>query len=182
MVSNCTRGIILLSYVVSTSLFALRDAYSPNPPTVTIPASMKASKNINRVLIFILFNIANSFPLTLICRSLLPAFRLHLEPAHRTLQLSGQLLQAHDVPGVRFHCRMVLFRHLRDLLHVARNLGAGQALLAHRGRDVAYAVAGFRHRFARFGQYRRDMPDLLLRRLQGMQAGLDSGFDMGGFL
>ena len=77
---------------------------------------------------------------------------------------------------------MVLFRHLRDLFHVARDLGAGQALLAYRGRDVVYAVVGLLDRIARSGQHLGDTLDLLLCRLQGMQTSLYGGLNLVGFL
>jgi hypothetical protein len=65
----------------------------------------------------------------------------NLEFAHRTLQLFRQALQTRNVMTILFYCRMILFRHLRDLFDIARDLGAGDTLLADRCGDVGHSVA-----------------------------------------
>lgn len=49
---------------------------------------------------------------------------LYPESAQSSLQLPGQLLQTHNAMNICFRNCMAIFRHLRNLFDIARNLGS----------------------------------------------------------
>jgi hypothetical protein len=82
-----------------------------------------------------------------------PDTALCLETTNSALQLPRQFFQALDVLRVGIDGGVILFGHLRDFFHIARDFIAGHALFANRDKSRPNGTSG-RCGISGFGQVR----------------------------